>query len=1103
VDTTHHFEHDQRCPYTEDSNAALGSVELLAEDFLERQRRGERPEISEYTARHPELADRIRGFFPALVLVERLKPEGRGSTGGNGYGPWGAAPERLGEYRILREVGRGGMGVVFEAEQESLGRRVALKVLAAPGLKDPRWLLRFRREARAAAQLHHTNIVPVFGVGESDGIQYYVMQFIPGLGLDAVLKEVRRLRGMRTELAEGTGAAVAGDGTPPATDVARSLVRWRFAGRQGPGRGNGSPEAASATGPPTESPPALLPGDSGTCSSTRSHGQYARSVALIGVQVAEALEYAHRQGTLHRDIKPSNLLLDGRGTVWVADFGLAKVADSDDLTHTGDVVGTVRYMAPERFDGRYGPQSDVYSLGLTLYELLALRPAFEESDRRRLIHLVTHAEPPRLRNLEPSVPRDLETIVHKAIDRDPRHRYATAGDLAEDLRRFLDDREIRARRPSPSEQAWRWCRRRPAEAALGAAVLVLVALAIAGGLWAHRQRAEAVLRETRARDSLVALLSQAATLRQEGLWTEAGAALDQAGRRLEDIRDRHLEDMLRQARFDLVLAERLESSRMDRAGHFWGKHDYRRAAKEYAAIFAAAGLTPADDPALASRIRRSAIGESLVQALDDWALVTEDPRLLARALKLARLLDPDPAWGDRLRDPALRGDRPRIERLAAEARAAPMADQSPPVLLSLGLLLKDAGGDPEALLRAAQQHEPDGFWINLTLGDVLNANKPADAVGFYRAALVKRPRAAWVWNNLGLGFERLGRLDEAGSAYRRAVDLDPNGATAYGNLGMILERQGRHDEAAAMFRRAIELGPGGALTHNYLGLSLRGMGLWAEAETAFRTAIELGPGEAAAYYNLGLLLEDGGRHEAAAALYRKAIELDPGGALAYYNLTSALQNGLGRTAEAIEILDRLAESHPDEHGAWNYSAILRAWTGDRSGYRRHCLRMVDRFGGTGDTAIAERTAKACLLLPLGGAEQDAACRLAERAMRMSRHNWVLPWAQVTRGLADYRRGRFADAVAAANAGLAWSPQHWNCELPGHLVRAMALSQLGRLGEARAALGRAAELYRTSVVRPGGPLPGGNWPDRLIGEVLLREAEALIFDATFPADPFAR
>ena len=197
---------------------------------------------------------------------------------------------------------------------------------------------------------------------------------------------------------------------------------------------------------------------------------YWQSVARIGVQVAEALEYAHKQGILHRDIKPSNLLLDTRGTVWVTDFGLAKADDQQDLTHTGDILGTLRYMPPEAFEGKYDARGDIYSLGLTLYELLAFRPAFDEKDRGRLIRQVTHEEPPRLRRLNAEVPRDLETIVHKAIERDPGHRYATAGELAADLQRFLDDEPIQARRPShrSRDSALRRRRNRGLAAATGA-----------------------------------------------------------------------------------------------------------------------------------------------------------------------------------------------------------------------------------------------------------------------------------------------------------------------------------------------------------------------------------------------------------------------------------------------------------------------------------------------------------------------------------------------------------------------------------------------------------------------------------------------------------
>jgi RNA polymerase sigma-70 factor (subfamily 1) len=373
----HRVESEAGEPPMAESDADLDPVEVLAEEFLGRCRRGERPEVEEYAAGHPELAAEIRRVFRALLTLEDLKPSASECTGG--IAAAGAAPERLGDYRILRELGRGGMGVVYEAEQESLGRRVALKVMGAQGLRNPKQLLRFHREARATARLHHTHIVPVFGVGECEGMHYYVMQFIPGLGLDAVLEEIKRLQGPFPK--DDAPARPGERGAPTTTELARSLMTGLFTPaptldlseeRLAPGQS--TPSAA-----PARSSSLVLPGQSGRSAATDSAGWYPRSVALIGVQVAQALDFAHWQGILHRDIKPSNLLLDGQGTVWVTDFGLAKAVGGDDLTHSGEIVGTIRYMAPERFEGRCDARSDVYALGLTLYELLARRPAFEKS----------------------------------------------------------------------------------------------------------------------------------------------------------------------------------------------------------------------------------------------------------------------------------------------------------------------------------------------------------------------------------------------------------------------------------------------------------------------------------------------------------------------------------------------------------------------------------------------------------------------------------------------------------------------------------------------------------------------------------------------------
>jgi WD40 repeat protein len=438
-------------------------IDLLAEEVAARLRAGERPTADEYAARHPELAEQIHELFPALMLMEHLAPASLSHTlppAGDG-GPPVTPPAFLGEYRLLREVGRGGMGVVYEAVQEPLGRRVALKVLAHGATRSPRYRERFLREARAAARLHHTNIVPVFASGEHDGTLFYAMQFIDGASLAA-----------------------------PA------------------------------------SPGAVLPGD-------RAH-----AAARLGLQAAEALAHAHAQGVLHRDVKPSNLLVDVRGTLWVADFGLAKTQGEGDVTASGELVGTLRYLAPERFAGRCDDRGDVYALGATLYELLAGAPAFDGEDPPQLMRQITAGAAPPLRRRAPWVPPDLETVVRKAMAADPAERYATAQGLADDLRRFLDDRPVRARRTPAGERLRRWARRNPAVAVLAAAVALLLVLVAVGAtvsavrLDAALGESQGHLRDARAAQEEVAELLWRSQLQQARANRRSGLM----GQRVESLR---------------------------------------------------------------------------------------------------------------------------------------------------------------------------------------------------------------------------------------------------------------------------------------------------------------------------------------------------------------------------------------------------------------------------------------------------------------------------------------------------------------------------------------------------------------------------------------
>ncbi len=502
--------------------SGLDPVEVLAEEFAERYRRGERPALTEYIQKHPHLAEQIRELFPAVVVMERLGSVEApvAHVEGEKPGDRREVPQQLGEYRILREVGHGGMGVVYEAVQESLGRHVALKILPFHGAVNAGRLERFRREARAAARLHHTNIVPVFGVGEADGIHFFAMQFIRGQGLHEVLHELKRLRRQRaaTETAADRPAAApqaqqvqnVAQGVaelarvPLAQNVAQSVAQSLLSGQwQAGGNLSAAAKLDDASAPSTQlfSPPTPQ-GSRGPIGSFKLSGsgseivaqvaqaaqteqQYFRGVAQIGEQAAEALEYAHRQRILHRDIKPSNLLLDAQGTVWVSDFGLAKAEADEEITHTGDIVGTVRYMGPERFRGLADARSDVYGLGITLYELLTLEPAFEGSDPVRLIERVKEEEPVRPRRIDARIPRDLETIVLSAIEKQQDSRYQTAGEMALELRRFLAGEPIKRRPIGFWERGLKWAKRRPAAAALVLVSALALLVFLAGSLVAN------------------------------------------------------------------------------------------------------------------------------------------------------------------------------------------------------------------------------------------------------------------------------------------------------------------------------------------------------------------------------------------------------------------------------------------------------------------------------------------------------------------------------------------------------------------------------------------------------------------------------------------
>jgi serine/threonine protein kinase/Flp pilus assembly protein TadD len=800
----------------------------LLEELGNRLQAGERLDLEEIVAEHPQHADDLRRYFPALNVLAGLKqtPEHLAALG------------ELGDFHLLRELGRGGMGVVYEAEQLSLHRRVALKVLPFAATMDPRHLQRFHNEAQAAACLHHTNIVPVFSVGCERGVHFYAMQFIDGQPLSEVIRQMQQAEKKTPTAGDATVAY-----QPSGVDAAST------------------PLPAAAVTPLT---------DEG-----RRSRDYYRKVAELGIQAAEALDHAHQLGIVHRDIKPANLMLDGMGRLWITDFGLAHMQHGEaSLTLTGQALGTPRYMSPEQALAKRVPidhRTDVYSLGVTLYELLTLRPAFGGEDRQELLRQIAFEEPTRPRRLDSAIPAELETIVLKAMEKRPQDRYATAQELADDLRLWLLDKPIRARRPTLVQRLRKWSRRHTAAVRAAGAVAVVVVAVLGWALW------DWTLRRERNHQAILQALDESMRSQEQGKVGEALSTAQRAeGMALDGPTSAWLRRQVQQRRTDLELLAQLQEARIQGEAYkpvssstlplaaglpensrqvktAKDVNDPTRAQRDrlYGQAFQKAGINIEEWPAeqAAERIRQSTVAAEVAAELVHWVMLRRNLHAESGAswrhlLRVAVLADPDERRGP-LHEALVEAlDNADTKKLLNLTKSKMIWQVEPTILPRLAHALWIAGAVDRVipLLREAWQRYPDDFGITMEMGTCLEAVGDEDAIRFLTAAVALRPQSAYAHSRLGGNLLRKGRLDEAITEYRagiRSKDLNYDASNHY-NLGYALKHKGQLDEAIAEYREAIRIKQDHAEAHCNLGDVLEQQGLFADALVYLRRGHELG-----------------------------------------------------------------------------------------------------------------------------------------------------------------------------------------------------------------------------------------------------------------------
>jgi serine/threonine protein kinase/Tfp pilus assembly protein PilF len=916
--------------------------------------------------------------------------------------------KRLGDFELLREIGRGGMGVVYAARQVSLDRRVALKVLPpALGLTGHA-KQRFEREARAAAKLHHTNIVPVHAVGEHDDHHFYAMDLIEGQSLDRVLRQV---------VDEGANSLME-------TTVTQTMAELR----------------------PRPTMPSEEPEEISLSDTSAGGREWFDTVAKLMAEVADGLHYAHGRGIIHRDIKPANLMLSKEGRLCVTDFGLARVLQEPGITVTGSFLGTPAYMSPEQIKAervKVDHRTDVYSLGVVLYEMLTLQRPFPGKTREEILNGVLNKDPKSPRHLNTKIPVDLETICLKALEKEPDRRYSTAAELANDLRQYLQHGLIAARRAGLILKTVKWTRRHPT---MAVALLAAFVIAVTGVVawWAISERSAESARRA---------VSEARLAIMDGEYRRALESADvalAAAPGMEEawlLRARMLIKLDRQPDAAQEAASRLEADPANWTAHL------------ILAILAKGDWDPTrQDPTIPVADHVAFVTAHAPESADAYylrSLVADEP---SEALELAeRALALDPRHADALleriqRKGELKDLPSALEDCERLALIRPNSSEVFRVRAYLKGRLGDGVGALTEMEQAVKLDPTDPVNFEHRAVSLYNLGKHEEALDdLTRAIEIDPDRAPFYWRR-GNFLGRMTRYEEAEMDLLRALELDPDYQRALTDLLVIFRFAGDRERASEAATRLLAASEDWkhrsirSLMHRHLSNHYLWLGNTDEALAETNRAIEATPDDPYAYLSrTDVYLEMGDKNGFEAdcdAIERIVSDATRGPDVRLFARNLAYR--CRRWDSAIEILGRLSEDFPHWYESYMWSSDLKMSLGNLE----DALLDADKTIEVSPRAANAYHARAAIYERMRRLREALADQI--EAVELNPYDGWSRWAL---GTFLFYAGRFDEALEECEKSIELAPLMGlnHCELGGQLAHA------GKCDEAVAALERAREV----------------------------------------------